>query len=104
MRLIQVFCFLSNLNFQEQSVTQQETEKKLSNLLSSILPLQDDEKDVWYDVESLFTNILRKKQSATLLNKSTFKKSFRQFVKSWFSEDYWQNLLQNVLLNSIIDF
>ena len=82
MRLIQVFCFLSNLNFQEQSVTQQETEKKLSNLLSSILPLQDDEKDVLYDVESLFTNILRKKQSATLLNKSTFKKSLRQFVKS----------------------
>ena len=82
MRLIQVFCFLSNLNFQEQSVTLQETEKKLPNLLSSILPLQDDEKDVSYDVESLFTNILRKKQSATLLNKSTFKKSLRQFVKS----------------------
>ena len=82
MRLIQVFCFLSNLNFQEQSVTQQETEKKLLNLLSSILPLQDDEKDVLYDVESLFTNILRKKQSATLLNKSTFKESLRQFVKS----------------------
>ena len=27
-------------------------------MLSSISPLQDDEEDVLYDVESLFTNIL----------------------------------------------
>ena len=31
--------------------------KKNPNMLSSIPPLQDDEKDVSYDVESLFTNI-----------------------------------------------
>ena len=31
--------------------------KKFPNMLSSIPPLQDDEEDVSYDVESLFTNI-----------------------------------------------
>ena len=32
--------------------------KKFPQMLSSIPPLQDDEKDASYDVESLFTNIL----------------------------------------------
>ena len=31
--------------------------QKFPNMLSSIPPLQDDEEDVSYDVESLFTNI-----------------------------------------------
>ena len=31
--------------------------QKFASILSSILPLQDDEKDESYDVESLFTNI-----------------------------------------------
>ena len=32
--------------------------QKFSSMLSSIPPLQDDEEDVSYDAESLFTNIL----------------------------------------------
>ena len=31
--------------------------KKFPSMFSSILPLQDDEGDVSYDVETLFTNI-----------------------------------------------
>ena len=31
--------------------------QKFQSMLSSVPPLQDDEKDVSYDVESLFTNI-----------------------------------------------
>ena len=31
--------------------------QKFSNMLSSILPLQDDQEDLSYDDESLFTNI-----------------------------------------------
>ena len=41
-------------------------------MLSSIPPLQDDEEDVSYDDESLFTNILMQEQSAISLNKFMF--------------------------------
>ena len=43
-------------------------------MLSSISPLQDDEEDVSYDVESLFTNILIQ-ESTISLNKFMFIKS-----------------------------
>ena len=32
-----------------------------------------------------------------------FMKSWGQFVQSWFWEDYWWNLLQNLIFNSIVD-
>ena len=49
--------------------------QKFLSMLSSIPPLQDDEEDISYDVESLFTNILMQEQSAISLNKFMFIKS-----------------------------
>ena len=37
-----------------------ENAQTFPNILSSITPLQEDEEVIWYDFESLFTNILIK--------------------------------------------
>ena len=43
-------------------------------MLSSIPPLQDDEEDVSYDVESLFTNILIKEKISYIFEQMNVQK------------------------------
>ena len=53
--------------------------------------------------ESLFTNIPVQETINYIIETIYVIKSWHQFVPNWFSEDCWENLLQNLLLNSITD-
>ena len=53
--------------------------------------------------ESLFTNIPIQETINYIIETIYVIKSWHQFVPNWFSEDCWENLLQNLLLNSITD-
>ena len=53
-------------------------------MVPSIPPLQDDEEDVSYDVDSLFTNILIQETINYIIEQIYVHK---KLTKNWFSED-----------------
>ena len=72
-------------------------------MLSSIPPLQDDEEDVSYDVESLFTNIPIQETINYIIEPIYYQKKLTPTCSKLIFRRLLINLLQNILLNSITD-
>ena len=70
--------------------------QSFSQELSTLQPLEEDEKYVSYDVESLFTNFLGKETTDYILDQIYMTETSQQFARSYYLKDYFLNLLLNV--------
>ena len=69
----------------------------VSTMLNNV-PISEDEEDVSYDVESLFTNIPLNDTQILFVRKYTYTRNYNQFAKNLYSRNFFTNSQRNLHL------
>ena len=69
----------------------------VSTMLNNV-PISEDEEDVSYDVESLFTNIPLNDTQILFVRKYAYTRNYNQFAKNLYSRNFFTNSQRNLHL------